>query len=163
MPLSHPVLDQHQVIAWDMDQTLIGGPNSNFFRAYIKAHPEKRHHVVTFRDRRWAMEIWQELTNCGDFRAKDAIKSVESCPEIIHNCYMVEFRTPQFREPFIASLKLTRDQFNAHVQAFAYWKGLRASHIGATLLVDDMPEWCLPGCEAHGIAFLNALEPWNPR
>jgi hypothetical protein len=53
--MKHPVLDEHAVIAWDMDSTLVNGPNSAFFRSYILAHPEKRHVVITHRTpRAWA-------------------------------------------------------------------------------------------------------------
>lgn len=43
------ILSQHQAIGWDVDATLIRGRNSHLFQQYIVDHPNKSHHIVTFR------------------------------------------------------------------------------------------------------------------
>jgi hypothetical protein len=155
----HPILDQHSVIAWDMDNTLIDGPNSEFFLEYIAAHPEKRHHVITFRNRWEANDVWGQLRGAG--LDTNLIRSVESCPEPIHDCYMIRRRADnrETRARYLEMDDLTRDQFNAYADAFVFWKGERAAVLKCTILVDDMPAWVLPGCYEHGVAFHHAFDP----
>ncbi len=157
----HPILDEHAVIAWDMDGTLVDGPNSEFFLDYIRATPHKRHHVVTFRNKAMAKDVWGELQSHG-LDAKALIRSVENCPEPIHDCYMINHRLAGSNERhryYRSEPPLTRDEFNAYVDQFVLWKGLRATQIGATILVDDMPQWVLPGCYEHEVTFLHAFDP----
>lgn len=42
-------LRRHKVIAWDHDETLVGWDGARTLQAWIEAHPEKQHHIVTFR------------------------------------------------------------------------------------------------------------------
>ena len=157
MGMKHEVLDRHQKIAWDMDGTLVDGPNARFFRDYIAAHPEKDHHVVTFRNRSWANDIWEELESWG-FDAHAHIKSIENCPEEIHDCYMINWRMDgaENRRRHREGPHFTRAEFDDLVRQFPLWKGLRAKEIGCTLLVDDMPSWVVAGCEEHGVEFFHA-------
>ena len=74
--MKHPVLDQHNVIGWDIDQTLINGPNSVFFCAYILAHPEKVHHLITFRPPGWDEEIYELFA---DAFPRERIASINCC------------------------------------------------------------------------------------
>lgn len=138
-------LDPHQKIGWDFDGTLIQGPNSDLFRAYIAAHPEKRHHVITFRDREWASLIHHELDALG--LDPKLIASVENCPEPLHDTFQLG-REPDRRIP-----KAVADRA-AH--GFLRWKGRRARELGCTILVDDMAEWVATGCQENGVTFLDA-------
>jgi hypothetical protein len=163
--MQHPILDKHDVIAWDMDGTLVDGPNSEYFLLYIAAHPEKRHHVVTFRDRAWAAQTWSELRSHGlDARAR--IRSVENCPEVIHDSYMFHkargnLYGPRTYEYFNVAThnELTAEQFDDFRQRYPMWKGEKSLQLGATILVDDKPEWVAPGCAHFGIEFLHAFDP----
>jgi hypothetical protein len=46
--MSFSILDGHAAIGWDFDNTLIGHAKSQAIHEYIRAHPEKRHVIVTF-------------------------------------------------------------------------------------------------------------------
>lgn len=138
-------LDPHQNIGWDFDGTLIQGPNSERFRAYIAAHPDKRHHVITFRDREWANLIHYELGVLG--LDPKLIASVENCPEPLHDMFMLS-REPNSNVPPRVAAKAAHH--------FLRWKGRRARELGCTVLVDDMAEWVVQGCEEHDVAFFNA-------
>ena len=158
----HEVLDQHDIIAWDMDQTLIDGPNSAFYRSYIASTPNKQHHILTFRNHSWAKDIRKELHQSG-LDTRNLIKSISNCPDIVHNAFMVDqFNRDHGRE--LDSLfwanrnNITTAAFEKHVANFPLWKGKQCHKIGATILVDDKPELVIAGCEKYGIAFLNALE-----
>lgn len=136
----HPILDAHHKIAWDIDGTLFEGVNSAFFCAYIMAHPEKEHHLVTFRDQRWALSAHDDLLGAVD---PDFIKAIHACPQRLYHGYAT-------RDP-IYGIDAASD--------FVEWKGMRANQLGCTLLVDDMAALVEPGCTRYGVAFLNALHP----
>lgn len=162
--MKHPILDKHAVLGWDMDGTLVDGPNSEYFLRYIAAHPEKRHHVVTFRDRAWATQTWSELRSHG-LDAKALIKSVENCPEIIHDSYMFQKRYAAYGDRCFeffnqaAGQNMTLEQFNEFRNTYPVWKGMKCAQLGATILIDDKPEWVEPGCAKFGVEFLHAFDP----
>lgn len=135
----------HQRIAWDMDGTLIGGPNSQRFRRYIARTPEKQHCVVTFRDRAWAGQIRGELGALG--LDPNLIASVENCPELLHDIYMAS------RNPASCAPKALADHA---ARQFVRWKGRKARELGCTILVDDLADWVVLGCQENGVAFLDA-------
>jgi len=154
----HPILKKHSVIAWDMDQTLVNGPNSEYFQDYIRRHPEKSHHIVTFRNKNWADTIFGELENIG-FDAYKHISAVHSCPEDIHDSYMAKNSGGMVMHRFMLSRSMSLEQFNKNVSAFPIWKGFQCKKIGATIIIDDMPTFVVPGCAKYDIEFINALDP----
>lgn len=143
--LSHPLLDPHEIIAWDFDGTLVDGANSEFFRAYILAHPEKQHHIVTFRtgrSRRFHGKLWKddaihELLDHGV--ALDTITAAHGIPENLFD-----------------TLPRGGLILPGSCEESLYWKAAKAKEIGATVLVDDLVEWTEVGCRHHGIAFVDA-------
>lgn len=136
--MKNALLDPHQSIAWDADKSLVFGPNSQFFCDYIKAHPEKQHHVVTFRDPLWAAQVFNDLIPYG--LEKHHITSVNACPQDLEYAFAVR---KLFYDPVA-------------VDAYINWKGKTAKELGCTVLVDDMQEAVLPGCQKYGIKFLHA-------
>jgi hypothetical protein len=138
--ITHPDLDPHAVIAWDMDETLVNGPNSAFFRAYILAHPEKTHIIVTFRTpRAWAEESLDELEVHGVPR--DRIAAVHNVADEVYWAFSTRTRGG---DPEKAASYLT-------------YKAITAKAHGATILVDDKHEHVADGCATHGVTFLHAL------
>lgn len=139
------ILDHHRAIAWDWDGTLSGGANSERFRAYIAAHPEKRHHVITFRRRMSARLVWLELRRLGlDPRL---IASVENCPEPLHDMFMLHAS---------GEVKIPKHLVGRAIHAFQSWKGRRARELECTILVDDMADWVVVGCRENRVEFLDA-------
>lgn len=138
-------LEPHQNLAWDFDGTLVQGPNSDLFRTYIAAHPEKRHHVITFRDREWASVIHHELGALG--LDPKLIVSVENCPEPLHDTFQLSR---------VAGSCISKAVAARAEHGFLRWKGHRARELGCTILVDDMAEWVVTGCQENGVAFLDA-------
>ena len=143
-------LDAHRHVAWDMDGTLNSGRNAERFRAYIAAHREKRHHVITFRDREWAGQVRIELHRLG--LDPSLIASVENCPEPLHDMFMLGSE-PDSNVPRRVAAKAAHH--------FLRWKGRRARELGCTILVDDKAEWVVQGCEEHDVAFLDANAEWS--
>jgi phosphoglycolate phosphatase-like HAD superfamily hydrolase len=139
--MNHPLLDPHEIIAWDIDGTLVNGPNSHFFREYIRAHPQKQHHIVTFRTPRpWAEDVFRELAPFGITR--EMIAGVHNVADELYHAY-AQRRT--FEQP-------------EKVAAYLNYKGAKAKELGATVLVDDMADQVIQGCEAHSIVFVDAFD-----
>ena len=147
--MNHSDLDSHQIIAWDMDGTLVDGPNAAFFRKYILANPQKEHHIVTFRtgpsqaglEQTWAQDAIDELESYGVPRG--TIKAVHSVPDNLFAAY-ANSRTLLVGEEL--------DQFMC-------WKGKTAKSFGATVLVDDMEMMVIKGCDLHDVDFVHSHDP----
>lgn len=154
--MNHPILDAHDAIAWDMDGTLVNGPNSDFFRDYIMAHPEKQHHVVTFRDETWANRAHAELERYGLTHAVSLIISIQSCPQDWLVFWEGQHNT--FKKQKLLR-NYTQEDIDAGCHSFQRFKGRKAFELGCTILVDDLPSWVMAGCNENGIAFLHAHQP----
>jgi hypothetical protein len=136
--MKNNLLDPHQNIAFDLDGTLVNGPNSQYFCDYILANPDKNYHLVTFRDQTWAERIYAELASTG--LKKINFSTLNSIPQDIYMSYASKGN--------IGGVDLG--------MKFVYWKGWISKHLGATVLVDDMEDLVLPGCKKYGVAFINA-------
>jgi phosphoglycolate phosphatase-like HAD superfamily hydrolase len=132
---SHPVLDSHKAIAWDIDGTLIDNVNSPFLRDYIRAHRGKRHHVVTHR--RVGYGHLTEAMLAGHGLTPGIIAGVHYCPDAYRDAY------EHNGDPELVAL-------------FHAWKGAKAAELGCGILIDDVPDLCEAGCIATGVAFLNS-------
>lgn len=148
---THPILDQHEIIAWDMDETLVNGHNSAFFRAYIRANPRKRHHIITFRTpRAWAEQSLLELEVYGV--PPRLIEAVHSVPDELYEAFS------EHRVSCASIEEIGRSPDTpAKVRQYLAFKALTAKRIGATLLVDDMAALVEADCVANGVVFLNAI------
>jgi len=153
----HPILRKHSIIAWDMDQTLVNGPNSAYFLDYIRRHPEKKHNIITFRNKSWANMIWAELEKVG-FDAHKHISAIYNCPEDIHDSFMVKSSGMIEINRFMQSRSMSLGDFDKNVEFFPLWKGFQCKKIGATVIIDDMPDFVVQGCEKYDVEFVNALD-----
>lgn len=146
-----------------MDGTLIDGPNSSFFRRYIAANRNKRHHIVTFRDPNWAQEVYDELDYYGI--PHDHIAGVSSCPQEFYRAYSVARfdaaewvkHAPKTYEEAERLCRGTLIDFD-HANSYLHWKGEEAKRLGATVLVDDMEHLVVAGCSKHGVTFVDAFD-----
>lgn len=150
-------LDRHQIIAWDFDGTLVDGPFSHIWRAYLLSTPEKQHHIVTFRtgpsraglDGTWAEDALHELEDHGIKRTR--ILAVHSIPQEIFQHYGVArlWSEDSGLAPEIV----------ANAERMIEWKGKCAKSFGATVLVDDMEDMVRLGCDRHGVEFVHSHYP----
>jgi FMN phosphatase YigB (HAD superfamily) len=137
--MRNSILDNHKTIAWDIDETLVNGPNSRFFRDYIRSNPDKIHHLVTFRTpRSWAEEALDQLRDHGLDPA--LITGVSSVPVDLFTAFAGRHDCPD--HPLLDD--------------FAHWKGMEAARLGCTVLVDDMEDFVIRGCNRHGVTFVHA-------
>lgn len=140
------LLDGHDAIAWDFDGTLFEHPLAVLMHEYIRDHPEKRHVIVTFRSgnmqgRPWIDYIWDELAEYEVALTKDHFDGILNMDEetFDENCARAGGRI------------MSTDTYKA-------WKGMICAANGLTVLVDDNEADTLPGCQAHGIAYVNPDE-----
>ncbi len=132
------ILERHKRIAWDIDGTLLGGPNSAFFRDYIQTHREHEHHLVTFRNPAVVQDTFRELARNGISHAH--IASLTNCPPHLWRALASPDDSPNSAD---------RDEALG-------WKGKVASGKRCTILVDDLADYVATGCARHGVEFLDA-------
>ena len=161
--MNHALLDHHDAIAWDMDGTLIDGPNASVFRRYIKANQHKRHLIVTFRDPHWAQEVYSELFPYGVL--EHHIHGVSACPQEFYRAYTdARFDAAEWvrhaPKSYDEARALCRGPLRnfEHANAYLHWKGEEAKRLGCTVLVDDMEHLVIAGCTKHGVAFVDAFD-----
>ena len=65
--MPHDIVRNHHTFAWDMDETLVNGPHSPFWRECVKARPDALHYIVTFREKIDTLTIWDELSSVSLF------------------------------------------------------------------------------------------------
>lgn len=142
LKMENVLLDIHEKIAWDVDGTLVGGHNSDYFCRYIIANPHKEHHLVTFRTpRNWAELALEELEEQGVPRS--LIAGVHSVPDELYHAY---------------AMRAIIETEQSDIDLYREWKAMTAKSIGCTVLVDDMGDIVADGCIKHGITFIDALK-----
>jgi len=154
--MSYSILDRHEAIGWDFDNTLIDHPNSAAIHRYIRAHPEKRHVIITFRSFGWQDEVWSSLAACPGAPPRqsfDRLLNMDDArfsPAVPESGPHVEHARAHDAIRVIEGKLLITD-----VASYVEWKGLACRENGLTVLVDDRPECVLPGCARHGIVHVH--------
>ena len=137
------VLHDHAVIAWDLDDTLVGHRAAQAMAAYIRATPEKRHVIVTFRGASQRDRVWRDLAplDRSHFAALETTDDAEAA--------LVQRLLRQRARGLLAGPE------TAEETAYLHWKGRVCARLGASVLVDDMTELVRQGCAAHDILLLH--------
>jgi hypothetical protein len=141
-------LDPFDAIAWDFDGTLINHPKSSLMHQYIKAHPQKKHVIITFRTHGAQYLIFEEMQflypgSPGKDRFGDVIN--------ISNLAWLNF-TRYDRMRYHGRLK---GPLTPHEEYYINWKGSICKQHGLSVLVDDRTDHVASGCEKHGIVFIH--------
>lgn len=145
--MTYKILDEHEAIAWDFDGTLFDHRYSHKMHDYIRAHPEKKHVIVTFRSglatngKPWVDKVWEELG---------------------------QYQNPLTKDHFHSVINMSEETFDTHgskwrpggiiIDATAYyteWKGQMCHENGLTVLVDDNGDHTIPGCTKYGIVYID--------
>jgi hypothetical protein len=148
-------LANHQKIALDFDGTLIDGVSSLAIAAYVNQHPDKSFYIVTFRTPKQSQTIPTELANVG--------LSVQQFSKIIPMSERLVFdfdEDQRFRRnSSLPSMDhVSKDALLPGEYKLVHWKGFIARKLGATVLVDDMPELVTHGCKQFGVEFVDAKQ-----
>jgi hypothetical protein len=131
-------LDKHQKIGIDFDHTLVNSNKTHLFEEYILANPDKEYWIVTFRN------------NTGFWTREQTIFDLQSHTKLTMDHF--EDIVMQVRQPDIATQSIILDGDES-----MHWKGLMCYERDITIMIDDMPEWVLPGCERYGIDFIDTF------
>lgn len=145
--MSFDVLLAQPAIGWDFDGTLIDHPASEAMHAFILAHPEKRHVIVTFRTHGMERRIWRELAQYpGAPRSENfvGILNIEDEAWEAHNTHTIQRQIGRLSGP------PTKEELY-----YVEWKGMVCHRHGLTALVDDNIPHTISGCEKHGIILID--------
>ncbi len=145
--MSFDILLSHNAIGWDFDNTLVEHPNSERMHAFINAHPEKRHVIVTFRTHGMVRSIWRELSFYPDAPRSDqfvGILNIDDAAWEAHNRHTMHRHIGRLKGP------LTPEE-----TYYVEWKGMICAEHGLTVMVDDRVDHVLEGCRKYGVAFIN--------
>ncbi len=154
-------LEKHNVIAWDMDGTLVDGKYSAHWRRFLSLTPDRTHYVLTFRtgksriagkpdDATWAGDVYDELASYGI--SPKLIRGVFGIPSEIFAYYGND---PRYRHDDVHAEDVQK--FLLGHQELVEWKGKKANELGATVLIDDMEKMVLPGCQRYGVEFVLSI------
>ena len=134
-------LDDHTNIGLDFDSTLVnGGRFSKYLWEYIRKNPNKEYWIVTFRPVSGRLgkrsDILEELVSEAGHRVGEIIgTNVAQLPD------KLDHPTNFFGQPWMP-----------------LWKGSMCEQLGCTLMIDDLPKFVLPGCDAHHIEFIDTAD-----
>jgi hypothetical protein len=150
------ILEQHNKIAFDFDDTLINGVGAAAIQEYILANPHKMYWIVTFRTPREAVTIADELARFSDL-TMDMFERIYPCPErTVMDWKLVQ---QERKAAGLSSPELTYvESLFPEELKFVHWKAYVCSRIGASVLVDDMKRLVYPGCERYKIAYAHPNE-----
>lgn len=140
-------LRRHRTIGWDLDLTLIGHPASPAMHDFIRATPEIRHLIVTFRSHGAQNHIWSDLAGVDGAPPPSCFAGVVNIDDAIVQAFrrINQHRTSgHYTGPLSPAEALYRS-----------WKGRMCAQWGATILIDDMTEYVALGCTLHGIELLH--------
>lgn len=162
----HSELNAHKGLGIDIDETLINGPGSFFLQNWVQTyHSELELHLITFRTGKWLDQLADDVYRWGIephmFKGIHSVP-VETAGPFWELCQSVgDKRAKNFnRRKFERGLvhhKVTEEQYDAMELELALWKGSKCKELGLTALVDDLEHWVVPGCEAHGVTWINSL------
>jgi hypothetical protein len=139
------VLRGHAVIAWDLDDTLLGHAASAAMHDFIRTTPGIRHLIVTFRATPNLASIWADLAGVSMTEASFVV--AETIDETLSAAFL---RLQRSRRAGLFAGPLTQLEL-----IYLGWKGAVCSSWGATVLIDDMTEHVRRGCETHGVLLLH--------
>lgn len=166
----HSILDLHDNIGWDVDETLINGKYSVFWRAYVRSNPEKNHHIITFRGKKDAEEVYKELEkeflyplNESDFVDLHYIpQDICTAFDKLHP-HLIEFNHRKLYPTKKVERILKRDGLTLEdvidiKESLYNWKANKCKELGLTVLIDDLEKIVKQGCEINNIKFINSLK-----
>jgi hypothetical protein len=145
--MTFAILEHHNAIGWDFDETLVRHPYSAAMHAYIKTHPEKRHVIVTFRTHGLQNRVFEELALYPDAPGPEAFDAVLNIADEAWAKFDAH-RSARLRGEIGPELTEAETYY-------LEWKGATCREHGLTVLVDDMVDRVHEGCKKNGIVYVN--------
>jgi hypothetical protein len=144
------ILKGAPAIGWDFDQTLYLGENDLLMHAFIRATPEKKHYIVTFRSHGLEKQIWNLLIQSYDEPlTPNMFTGVFNVPDSIFAVHH-DIQNARILNPGIPR--------SVHEDRYQHWKAQMCRRHGMTVLVDDMTDDVGPGCALHRIVHIHPAD-----
>lgn len=157
------ILKDHQIICWDIDNTLINGPNSSLFRQWIKSNPDKEHHIVTFRCQ---YDDIQNIKHELQFDTEDfhtgLFKSIMTMPEEYDLDHIYPHGIRQLahldaQEFYDITHGLDKNHMMECLEICNNYKVQACLSVNSMVLVDDLYDYLKPSFDANNLILINAL------
>jgi hypothetical protein len=139
-------LETYDILAWDIDETLIDNPYATAYAKYIIMHPKQTHIVVTHRSHGIQHSIRPDFEYFHGRKGNALYAMFNNIHAVPDEIYSKHIKAIENR-----LLGLPYDQ--AQIDTYHHWKGVICKEVGAQALIDDNIDQCYPGCEMHGIDF----------
>lgn len=160
------ILNKHDILAWDLDETLINGKNSDFFQRYVLFHPEKEHNIVTYRTGKDLDLIFDDLGSHFKGYNSEIFSNIYSVPEQMdRDYYNLSIKARQLcdkefvpDQTFYRKFKIDREEVKEVCNAYKEWKPKTCSEIGASILIDDLYKHLKNACELYNVQLIDALQ-----
>jgi hypothetical protein len=162
----HPILNKHASIGIDVDLTLIDGPCSHFLQSWVWDHyKELDLHLITFRygvdfDHYLKSDLAEVGMDFNMFKGIHGIPAVDAVPFwLLVN--KVGHKNKVYPPKWHRSLKHHKsspEEYDQLFQVVSTWKGQKCKELGITALVDDLGDMVKPGCDLHGIEWIDSFD-----
>lgn len=162
------LLNQHHIICWDVDSTLINGRNSDFFQEYVVNNPKKEHHIVTFRsDPVDIYNLSSELHIPHKNFSSDLFKSIQTMPQDM----CIENIDSKIMQNIILNINdhheddvfkytgITKQQLLNKIKKCHYFKADACIKVGSKILIDDLYKQLLPSFIEKKLTLVDSLRP----
>jgi hypothetical protein len=144
------ILSSYEQIGWDFDGTLVEHPASEIMQSYIRAAPQKRHYIVTFRTHGLLTDLPHDLAAYRDAPPLNVfVKILSVDPDVwyAHATAEMQRRSGILKGPLTDAELLYRE-----------WKGLVCRQHGIPVMIDDNAEHVVPGCERYAVKYVHPDE-----
>lgn len=141
-------LAKYPAIGWDFDGTLINCANAPLFWSFIKANPQIKHVIVTFRTHGLEDRVFDVLEAMGGPVAHhfDGLASIPyELWERNNHCIKRRGYADLGGPP-------TSDEIE-----YQMWKGMKCAELGLPVLIDDMGVDVEDGCKYHGVEWFDPM------
>jgi len=158
-------LDSHNIIALDFDETLVYHPKSERLWSYIESNPTKKFYIVTMRHTAIFNEVWSDLDDAtyGSLSSDNFVEAISASSSDDIADYALyskikKMNNPRKQERILSNNGITMEEVDIRLDEITSSKALICKRIGATILVDDMKDMVINGCDKYSIMYMHPNE-----
>lgn len=139
------LLKDYKSIGWDFDETLAYHDLSEVMWDYIIGNPhDQTHHIITFRSGGMENRMFEELERQGSNLRRHHFEQVLN---IDHKLWVDYTKTAADKKIILLD--------DPEATKYLHWKGEVCSVYGIEVLVDDMTDSVIAGCQKHGVVHIH--------
>lgn len=155
-------LYKYDIIALDVDSTLINHHKSWKLWHLIRKFPEKKYYIVTFRFRAGLHYVFQDIEDesRGMITENNFAGALSVGSEFQLDRMTIKkldrITNQQKRARIMKNSGISQEWVDNRRQEIIERKGYLAHSVGAKVIVDDDEEWVKPGAIKYGVRFMNS-------